>query len=564
MKILGLCVSHDSGVALLDNQKIIFAANQERYSRKKLDLGFPDLALQKMFSYTNCQPTEIDLVVVGGKTAVQELESVSLDPKNTPFARKIFNLLAKLRLTENSFFLLIYQLLSNFLSFKEHREIKNKIKALGIKSRVIFLDHHLCHAASAYYTSGFQQATIVTIDGGGDGLSGTVYRGLGNKLKRIVAIPKIHSLGNLYDYITVICGFKPLRHAGKITGLAAYTNSLKAYQILKEYYDYNAKKISPLNKKRIFWDAAVRELKEKLKDCSREEIAHGGQKILEEIMVSLVKDAIKKTGFPQLAAAGGVFGNVKMNQRLNELSEVKEVFIHPHMGDGGLALGAALWAAGHFDNLQPFNISQAFLGDHYSEEEIKKTIQEMGLTFEELSDASDFIAQKLMEKKVVGIFFGRMEYGPRALCHRTILAEPTDVQMMDWLNKRLERTEFMPFAPVILEEEAQKYFPLYPKSMTAAKFMTLCYDVSDFGKKMAPGIVHIDGTARPQVVNRNDNPEIYAILQKYLAKSGLATCINTSFNRHEEPIVHSPQDALKEFLRGGVEVLVMENLLIKK
>ena len=232
------------------------------------------------------------------------------------------------------------------------------------------------------------------------------------------------------------------------------------------------------------------------------------------------------------------------------------------MGDGGVALGSALDVTAREIGLAPTDISEAYWGNAATEEEILATLRRYPVDYERLDDPSEAIGDALVAKQVIGLFNGRMEYGPRALGHRTILAEPTDPTMMHWLNDRLDRTEFMPFAPIILEEDAPRYFKNFEAGRLPARFMTICFDVSDYGKKMAPGIVHKDGTARPQTVNETDNAYIYRALSAYKRKSGLSLGINTSFNKHEEPIVCHPRDAVKELIRGGVDVLFLENYRI--
>lgn len=261
--------------------------------------------------------------------------------------------------------------------------------------------------------------------------------------------------------------------------------------------------------------------------------------------------------------AGGVFANVRLNQVLNELPQVESIFVHPHMGDGGIALGAAFCGIANKMEIRSSLMSHAYWGFDIQSDKIPVIAKSMGVCAEDLEHPALFVAQALSKHEVVGVVRGKAEYGPRSLCNRSIIAEPTDTTMMDWLNERLDRTEFMPFAPVIMEEFAAEYFNGYPKSKDAAKFMTLCYGATDLCKIKAPGVVHIDGTARPQVVNTRNNQFMHEVLQNYYEISGLPLCVNTSFNRHEEPIVNTIEDAIAELVAGRVDILIINDYWIR-
>jgi carbamoyltransferase len=229
------------------------------------------------------------------------------------------------------------------------------------------------------------------------------------------------------------------------------------------------------------------------------------------------------------------------------------------MGDGGIALGSAYLLAGR-SGLPSRRIRDLYWGDAWTEAQIEADLQSTPrIRWKKLDDPAEAIASALARKKVVGLFQGRMEFGPRALGHRSIIAEPTDTTMMDWLNKRLARTEFMPFAPLILEERARDYFVDFEGLAYPSQFMTICVHCTPLCKEKAPGVVHLDGTARPQTVNRDVDPYLHAVLSRYEQKTGLPIAINTSFNKHEEPIVGSPADAISELQRGAVDELYLES-----
>jgi carbamoyltransferase len=564
MITLGINDGHDAGVAILKDGEILYAANEERFSRTKLHHGFPHLALANACAEMGLSPNQIDQVAFGGYGPVYvptdknfaELEEISL-------LRRFYGIAARSGLIKMDGWLFcgFHRNLSKLQRWMPTRQASlSECRRVGLTGPYLHLDHHACHAACAYYTASFESATVFTLDGGGDGLSGSIWVGKQGELEKLVEIPKIHSAGNFWDYITYLCGFSPTRHGGKITGLAAYEPCPDAYDILKKYFSYTPEIPRWDNKKYLFWGEAIRVLQQELSPFTRQQIAWGAQKVLEENILGIVRESIRRTSIPYVTLAGGVFANVRLNQMILNLEEVEDVFIHPHMGDGGLAVGAAYLAQAPS---KPRAMVHALLGINISDELVKNAAERMNVVAIPLEQPEQFIAESLAQHKVVGLVRGRAEYGPRALCHRSILAEPTDITMMDWLNDRLERTEFMPFAPVIMAEYASEYFKEYPAGAHTARFMTICYDATDLCRQKAPGIVHVDGTARPQVIHADQDRFMHNVLDCYRKLTCLPLCVNTSFNKHEEPIVNIAEDAIKELLAKRVDVLVINRFQIR-
>ena len=566
MNVVGIHDGKDSGVCLLSDGRPVYAANEERFSRKKLHFGFPYLALRNLFETTGICPAEIDRVSVGFEAMVEtEDYPIYTDIDDATLIQTLFAGTARLLgpVTATKAFVQASRHVLSFVS-KNKQGLQKALREYGVSAPVEYVDHHRSHAASAYYTSGFDEALVITADGGGDGLAGSIYTGRNGKLHVLSEWPRIHSPGNFWFLITYICGFNPIKHGGKITGLAAYTVCEEAHRVLSEFYGYDPQRLCFVNKKHLLFQDAYHALRKALEGFTVEQIAYGAQKVLEDTLVGIARAAAERTGLRRLALSGGTFANVRLNQKILELEGVEEIFIHPHMGDGGVAVGSALDVTARRNGLAPYAISDAYWGNAVPDSVVRKTLQAYPVRVQKLCDPAGAIADSLVQKRVVGLFNGRMEYGPRALGGRSILAEPTDPTMMDWLNKRLERTEFMPFAPIILEEDAPRYFVNFAPGRLPARFMTACFDVSDTGKKMAPGIVHKDGTARPQIVNPAHNRYVYNALVRYKEKTGLSLGINTSFNKHEEPIVCHPRDAIQELLRGGVDILFIENYKVEK
>jgi len=465
---------------------------------------------------------------------------------------------------------LLYALLT---AKRIRRTVPDELK--GIKT--VCVDHQMAHAASAYFTCPWQQATVITLDGIGDSATcGVVCRGDDGQLKRLFECNGYYSPGIFYSFITKRFGFSVSKHEGKITGLAAYGDYSKVYERMrniityrKEEHDFHSNYVPNLFKARTYadWDLPI--IDELLNEVLREDVAAGVQKLTEDVVCQYVRDAVQQTGIPTVALAGGVFGNVKLNQRIRELDCVEEIYIHPNMGDGGLPLGAALYMWAKKINkegkrAQPRVLESVYLGPDFSEAEISAVAEEHGLSFRRSHCVEKEVAKLIFEDKIVGRFAGKMEYGPRALGNRSILAAPVDKSINDWLNRRLKRTEFMPFAPSILEEEAENFLIGWSPSEVASRFMTITYDVPVDQVDKVAAVVHVDHTARPQIVRKSDNPSFHRIISEYKQLSGLPLLINTSFNMHEEPIVCTPEDAIRSFLAGSVDVLAIEDCILER
>jgi len=291
------------------------------------------------------------------------------------------------------------------------------------------------------------------------------------------------------------------------------------------------------------------------------DVAAAYQHVLEHVATGYVAHYLKETGIRNIALSGGVVANVKLNQRLRELPGVDRLFVHPNMGDGGCGTGAALLEfADTCDLSEP--LSDVFLGPSYTHDQIAQALKTAQLPFTHQTPIEPTIAALIADGKVVARFNGRMEYGPRALGNRSILYHAREPEVNQWLNQRLGRTEFMPFAPATLEEKRSEYYKDVDGAEYAAQFMTVTFDCTDKMKAEAPAAVHVDGTARPQLVTPTSNPSFYRIISEYSRLTGLSSVINTSFNMHEEPIVCSPEDALRAFLDAKLEVLLLESRFV--
>lgn len=578
MKILGIADGLSSGAALIENGTILYAVNEERLIRAKMATGFPRESISKVLDDSHTRPEEIDGVAVA-------MVNDYFREKAVPFEGWFLRDQAPLKeaiLSASSHITQIFgakPLLQETYYKLKHQIGKARRKTIGeilrrdwgLAAPVRFIDHHFAHACSAYFTAGMDEATVVTMDGAGDNSSSHVYHVKNRDFRQFWNVDSFNSLGNYYGYITHLCGFKAHRHEGKITGLAAYGKP--AYvDILKQFVDFEDGRI--VNKGQVFYWAAVKAIERALPASFKpEDLAASMQQVLEDIACAYVGHWMEKTGCADLALAGGVFANVKLNQRIHEMSGVRSLFIHPGMGDEGLAVGAAFAAGvnGKYEGA-PHRLSgeivapklaDVFFGPGFDYREIERAIAHAGLDAKRLPYIETAIAELLTEGYVVARFDGRMEYGPRALGNRSILCRPTDPSVNDWLNKRLKRTEFMPFAPATLEEFADQCYLGLNGARYPTQFMTITVNCTDWMKKHCPAVVHVDGTARPQIVGRRNNPSFYKILDEYRKLTGLPSLINTSFNIHEEPIVCSPADALRAFIDGELDYLALGNYLLE-
>ena len=428
------------------------------------------------------------------------------------------------------------------------------------------MDHHEAHAQGAFRTQPHDPCLVLTVDAMGDGTSATAWVGQAGDLEQRFRQSGLACVNTYYSRITQLLGFKPNRHEGKITGLAAYAEPPgELLEHLRQRFRFVGPGFLRMNPTRI--DRPDDTYHRAILRWSREEVASAAQRVLEEMVTAYVKHHVLATGLGNVAVAGGIFANVKLNQRIAELDEVDSLWVMPHMGDGGLAAGAALGSAG----AAPTRLPHAALGPSHGRRDRSKALERANLPREDVASQTTLdgvagdverVAAVIAGGGAVGRFHGAMEWGPRALGHRSVLAPATDPAVNEWLNERLSRSEFMPFAPMVRAEDAPDYFIGLNKAADAAHFMTVCFDCTDIFKKLAPAAVHVDGTARPQLVSASSDPELHALLTRVGELTGVPVLINTSFNLHEEPIVCSPDDAIRAYVQAKLDGLWMSPYVV--
>lgn len=564
--MFALGISQDlygSGVALSDGDSLLFAANEERYSRLKNDGGVPRLALQQLLqSYSREMAQVSDICFCGILTPPPVLRLLpgmysrmrrEQDQRSaSPFRRAANFAIHHTPVTSQLADSAYGQVVEKLLPAVMRRCLPESLRG----ARLHFAEHHSTHAYGAYCQSGFERALCITSDGMGDGVSLTVNDCNGNEVRRLAHSGINASLGMFFESLTEAFGFVPSRDEGKITGIAAHGRAAavgvpRPFTIREGLPSYRG----PHGLRAVEW---VR--RDLLGRHAREDVAAWAQAMLEDILVEVARHWLAKSGHERLVLSGGTMGNVKLNQRLHELPEVREVFVGPNMGDGGNAAGAL--AAKGF--LKHKRLQHVFLGDTFSEEAIAQVVQQAGLPYQHMEDPAREIAARLAQGAIIARFDGAMEWGPRALGNRSVLAAATTPDVMAQLNEKLKRSDFMPFAPAILDEEAPRLLRDYEAGLFAGEFMTVCFNCSDEMKRLFPAVVHVDGTARAQIVRQEHNPGLFGILSAFKVLTGAGVLLNTSFNMHEEPIVCNPQEAVAAFLRARLDFLAMGPFLVPR
>ncbi len=559
----------ESNAAVVIDGRIVSAVSEERLSREKLDGRFPWASIQECLRLARLDISEVDEVVFATRTPLANILSYAKStfttfmdtfvlPRNTKKMKSHGVGLAS-RMNGKAFF-----------SLNGHSSPSSEQRTFPIR----FVDHHYAHAAGAYYTSPFSDALVITLDGGGDGLDGGAYMAKGTRLERFIDIPHFQSPGTIYSAITYDLGFKRHRHEGKITGLAAYGRPDIEGMGLQNLIRYDRKKHRFISRAvaahHVDLNTKSAYLYPLLKAYSREDVSATVQEIFEKVTLDFIEDAAQEAarrGFRSrnICLAGGCFSNVKLNQRVLDMGLFDNILIYPAMGDGGLGSGAALYY--HYQQYPHTDkkiseIDHVYLGASFSTAEMRAAIEKHHLGYTRHDNIEEIVGQLLAEGKVVARFEGAMEYGPRALGNRSILAAPFDATINDWLNDKLHRTEFMPFAPSMTIDRASEFLQGYRPDHKAADFMTITYDMKPGVKQKIPAVVHVDNTARPQVVRRSVNESYYNIIKAFERHTNIPVILNTSFNIHEEPIVCTPDEAIKGFLGAQLDYLAMGPFLV--
>lgn len=430
-----------------------------------------------------------------------------------------------------------------------------------------FVSHHLAHVASAFYPSPFDEAAILTLDGRGEQATTNYAIGQGNQLELLGQVNMPHSLGILYEQVTEYLGFLHSSDEYKVMALASFgkPHYVEDFREMIQLQENGRYTIKPVQLKERF---GLPRCKGETLEPRHYDIAHSLQVVLEETVLAIANWLHNTTGIDNLCMAGGVALNCVMNARLRDKGPFKNIWVQPAAGDAGTALGAALWIdaqerqnnAEHLTAKTCAPMEHALLGPSYSDEEIEEFLKWSKLPYRRLTNIAEETADILAQDKVIGWFQGRMEFGPRALGGRSILASPIHASMQVRLNEIKDREDFRPVAPVVLEEEAANWFA----NAGVSPFMLFVYDVLPAKADKIPAVRHVDGTARIQTINRRQNPLYYDLIKAFQSRTGVPVLVNTSFNTRGEPIVCSPRDAIECFWTSPLDALVIGSFLLEK
>ncbi len=564
--VLGIWDGHDAGAALVKGEEVLCAVNEERLTRRKLEVGFPRLSIGACLAFAGITPADIETVAASttdpAKTLTRLLPGLKEEyylirrRKMAPRRADPFKKAFKYRFTE---------LPPNAISIAlSSRWLKRRLLGMGFADfHLEIVDHHAAHASAAAACSGFPEALILTLDGVGDGLAGSLWRWEEGVLKPLKALPARTSLGIFFEHVTNLMNMRELEDEGKVMALANFAYPIPDGEnpLMEVIGTKGLDIVSPYSSTEMF-----RELKRVLWRYPSEQFAFMAQRVLEKCAVSLAGEALEETGYSRMAVAGGVFSNIKMNMRLLSLPGLERLFVFPHMGDGGLSLGAALAANRTRHRVTACRLTDLYLGPRYTTEEILSAAKSLPIDafrISRLDNPAAEAARLILRGEIVLWFQGRMEIGPRALGHRSILARPDDRAIKDRLNLLLKkRVWYQPFCPSMLIEDAPALLETEGQDIRDNRFMTMGFRVRPERLPLMEGVINVDGTCRPQFVG-DEEPRYRDLLIGMKAALGYGVVLNTSFNLHGEPMVCAPGEALDMLRRTGIRYLFLEDVLVE-
>lgn len=573
MAVLGIHDAHDAGAALVDEGEVAGAINEERFTKLKNDVGFPSSSIGYLSKMEDSDTINSIAVPWIGGSALFARIFPSLEVKRRKLWRKEVAKPSRFNMKMRNMVFKVVQSQQPRWLWRAAGEtvgssiLKKKLNKLGINGKMTFVDHHAAHAASAYYSSGFKEALVITLDGAGDGLSGSVSIGDNGKLTRINEFKAGASLGILYGAATIACDMRYSEDEGKLMSLAAYSfpSQIKELERISKYDTKTRQLVSDSGAKFEFL------LAEWMKDNilwkrSREEFAYAVQKHVQEQVLAIITQYVKETNIRKVALAGGLFSNIIINMLIDQMPEVDDLFVFPHMGDGGLAIGAAYLV--DFDEngkLSKNQIDNLYYGPKYDDNEIEKVLKRHkrsgDIKYEYANDISSLAADEISSGEVMLWFQGRMEYGPRALGNRSVLSLPNSQENRDNINLIIKkRPYYQPFASSILREDARKLLEPYKREN---RFMTVGYAVKRDHLQNLAAASHIDGTTRPQMLGK-ENMLYRKLLERIRKRTGYGALLNTSLNKHGKPMVMDPEDAIWTLLNTGARKLAIGSFIVEK
>lgn len=561
MNILGIWDGHDSGAALLSDGKIVFASNEERYTKRKLEVSFPKNSIRHALAYAGIKPSDIDVVAFPTTELTKTASRIFPSQKESYYAFRRRKMLKPRTDSIRHYAKYLMTLVGPLpgCAFASKHMIISELRSLGFYNpRIMSVDHHRAHASTAAFTSGFRKQIVITMDGIGDGVSGSVSLMEDGELKLMKKIPGRDSIGIFYEQVTNIIGMRELEDEGKVMAMADYSfpfafsdnklrdlfsvegSTIRARLGPARQYDYLC---------RLAWG------------MPREQFAYMAQQELEHCLSEFVSNTISEYRLGDASFAGGVMSNIKANMRIRNLGNLRKWHIFPHMGDGGIALGAAMYANYELNGTCSYEFNDAYLGDYYTDDDIRKVLRRTkGIRYHEEKDRAGHAAEIIAQEDYVMWFQGRMEYGPRALGNRSIVGNASSETVKDKLNMSVKQREwYQPFAPSMLEEDSRH---LLKDADSVDRFMTMGYLARESAREAMKSVVHVDMTARPQMVGR-ENLDYRNLINRVKRHSGHGVVLNTSFNLHGMPIVESPDDAISTLKKTNSKYLFIGGYFVE-
>lgn len=566
MRILGISAQyHDSAAALIDDGIPVAMALEERFTRIKHDASFPKNAID--YCLREGKSKKIDFVVFYEKPFLK-------------FERFILSSLSFFPNTRNLFRVGMLSWLKQKMWIKAHISDYLNVE----DNKILFIPHHLSHAAASFFSSPFDEAAIISVDGVGEYTTTAVGYGCGTDIKFSRQLQFPHSIGLLYSTFTGYLGFQVNDGEYKLMGLAPYgkPNFMEqmnkiidikndgSYRLNLDYFSYHKSSELPYNENFLSLFGQPRDKKMGHQFTQRHaDIASSVQKITEDVLIKLTNFIANETNSKNLCIAGGVGLNSVANYKILKSGQIENIFIQPASGDAGGALGAALYVYHSLlNNPRKFIMNHSYYGQQYSNNEIKDYLNKSNIQYQEYSDNEiiQYAAEEIDKGKILGLFQGKSEWGPRALGNRSIIADARKKEMLNKVNLIVKfRESFRPFAPSVLYEDAENLFEI-PRDQYPSKFMLYVCPVQKniIDRGLLPAVTHVDGSARPQVVTKDGNIRYYQLLEKFKEFSSMGCFLNTSFNLSGEPIVETPQDAYNSFVKTKIDHLILENYVIDR
>jgi carbamoyltransferase len=563
VNVLGIWDGHDSGAALLSGGRLRCAVNEERLTRRKLEIRFPSRSIDACLRGAQLSADDIDIVAVSTFDPAKTMARWWPGSKERYYAirRRQVQPGPLSRLTRRAKYTITEWRPRAPLAALSRMALRRPLAAQHLtRAALRLVDHHAAHAAAAASAAGFAPCAVITIDGVGDGLSSTISRFDGRRLERVAASPARASLGIFFEHVTNLLNMRELEDEGKVMALADYASPiadadnplLPMVRVRDGVLDVQPR------------GAALRRALATVQwRYPNEQFAYLAQRVVELTTTALARDAVRLTGLRRLAIAGGVASNIRATRCVRHLPEVEDVYVFPHMGDGGLALGAAVLAAMEAGETIDVPLDRLDLGPEFTNQEIGTALERAGLTADAVDDMPARVAAALDEGRIVMWFDGRMEYGPRALGHRSVLARPDRSDLRDRLNLALKRRVwYQPFCPSMLESEAPRLFTDWGAPRNRA--MTMAYEVAPRCRGRLAGVISVNGTCRPQIVADEDDGAFAQLLREARRRWGAGVVLNTSFNIHGEPMVCSPDEAIDVFVRSGADALAIGPYFVER